>query len=433
MKKLYIYITLAIATLTMQSCLHDNDDVFDKSAAERIDEAVANAKQMLISADNGWSLEYYLGSDYVYGGYNMLVKFGKDGKAHLSSEIAKSDSISSSSWDITKDQDPVLTFPTYNALLHELTQPYQDEVNGYEGDYEFVIMKVTQDTIFLQGKKWKNEMIMTRIPQNMNWVDHLDSIATVRDNFIYLYKGNVGGKNFKFTLDADKQFTATSEETVEGEEIKSQFIFTTKGIKLRKPVVINGETISTLEYKQDESDVRKSMLISDVKDITLEGDCPSSFQLFSDLEGSYLLTANNKSAMVMLEPIQSWHGKEFRVKNMLKDENGEDVDVLIGYDPVYGRMTLQAQYLGSKDQTAVYLGAWALAAGGSISFSAGVVLKWNGDAVAPVYSFEPDGAFQTDSFILFGYTNEDWDSFEDWTFTATGSYQLPYLSSMKKL
>ena len=192
MKKLYIYITLAIATLTMQSCLHDNDDVFDKSAAERIDEAVANAKQMLISADNGWSLEYYLGSDYVYGGYNMLVKFGKDGKAHLSSEIAKSDSISSSSWDITKDQGPVLTFPTYNALLHELTQPYQDEVNGYEGDYEFVIMKVTQDTIFLQGKKWKNEMIMTRIPQNMNWVDHLDSIATVRDNFIYLYKGNVG-------------------------------------------------------------------------------------------------------------------------------------------------------------------------------------------------------------------------------------------------
>ena len=81
MKKIFIYLTFAAAALTMQSCLHDNEDTFALSAAERIDKAVADAKALLESADNGWKLEYYLGSEYSYGGFNYLVKFGADGKA----------------------------------------------------------------------------------------------------------------------------------------------------------------------------------------------------------------------------------------------------------------------------------------------------------------------------------------------------------------
>ncbi len=120
MKKLFLYMMLAAVSFSMQSCLHDNDEIFEKSAAERIDEAVANAKSLLLSADNGWKFEYYLGSEYSYGGYNYIVKFGNDGKAHVSGEIADADMVTSSSWDVVKDQGPVLTFNTYNAIMHDL-------------------------------------------------------------------------------------------------------------------------------------------------------------------------------------------------------------------------------------------------------------------------------------------------------------------------
>ena len=127
---------LVAVSFTMQSCLHDNEETFDRSAAERIDDAVSNAKNILLSADNGWHLEYYLGIDYAYGGYNFLINFGSDGKASVASEIAPSDMTTSSSWDIVKDQGPVLTFDTYNEIMHYLAQPYQDDVDGLEGDYE---------------------------------------------------------------------------------------------------------------------------------------------------------------------------------------------------------------------------------------------------------------------------------------------------------
>ena len=240
MKKLFIYLTFAAAALSMQSCLHNNEDNFDMSAAERIDMAVAEAKALLVSADNGWKLEYYLGSKYSYGGYNYLVKFGSDGKARVAAEIAASDAVSQSAWDITKDQGPVLTFNTYNEFLHELTKPYQDAVDGYEGDYEFIIMKTTPDTIYLEGKKWHNAMIMTRNASDLVWKDYLDKIAEVRDNFIYLYKANIGGSEVKFNMNADKQVSIT--DAADAELATAQFIFTTAGIKFRqgsvRPLII---------------------------------------------------------------------------------------------------------------------------------------------------------------------------------------------------
>lgn len=65
MKKIFLYTIMAVVAFTMQSCLHDNDDVFEQSAAERIDAAVTNAEEVLVSAQNGWVLHYYAGQEYA--------------------------------------------------------------------------------------------------------------------------------------------------------------------------------------------------------------------------------------------------------------------------------------------------------------------------------------------------------------------------------
>ena len=51
--------------------------------------------------------------------------------------------IMTSQYDIISDMGPVLTFNTYNAILHYFTEPKgSSDVDGMAGDYEFVFMDV---------------------------------------------------------------------------------------------------------------------------------------------------------------------------------------------------------------------------------------------------------------------------------------------------
>lgn len=442
MRRYIIYICVAIAGLSLQSCLHDNKDLFDQTAAERIDAAVADAKQMLVSASNGWRMEYYLGSDYKYGGYNMFVEFGSDGKAHLSSEIAESDKKSTSAWDVTKDQGPVLTFNTYNELLHELTQPYSENVDGYEGDYEFIIMEVKPDTVRLQGKKWGNEILLIRNGDDVDWIDYLDKVKSVRKNFIYLYKTTIDGRNITFDMDTDKQVVVNSVDEngeIIDELATAQFIFTPTGIKLREPLTIGNVTIESLDYDNDETDVKQSKLVSPDGDCVLDSNVPATFQLFEDLGGQYRLSYNtSKSVVITLEPEETWDGKQFKLKGLVRNEKKEDVDLVAEYDPVMGRVKIPFQYVGMSDKTKwyTYLCMWALDDGGSITFNdaSGVYLVWNGDTSNPVYTFTSTNSFAADSFILFAISQDGEDSDgSDFIFVSESDYRLPYLTNLTKL
>lgn len=180
MKKILLSILLiGAAAFSLQSCGDDDNDIFDKSAAVRIDEAVAETKALLMSSPNGWMMHYYTGREYTGGGFTMFVKFDES-KAHASSDIAADvNMVSTSSYDVIKDQGPVLTFNTYNEILHFLAQPYQGDVDGEEGDYEFIVQKITDDAIYLKGKRFGNKFVMTRVPESMNWADYLTELNNV--------------------------------------------------------------------------------------------------------------------------------------------------------------------------------------------------------------------------------------------------------------
>ena len=82
----------------------------------------------------------------------MFMKF-KSGKAYVSSDIAPGSMVTSSSYDVISDRGPVITFNTYNMIMHYLASPSMSNVEGEQGDYEFVITKTTQDSIYVKGKK----------------------------------------------------------------------------------------------------------------------------------------------------------------------------------------------------------------------------------------------------------------------------------------
>lgn len=238
MKKIIYFLSVFMLTLSMQSCLHDDDEVFDTPTAQRIANAVKDTKALLESSPNGWLLQYYTGKEYSGGGYNMLMKF-TDGRVDVSSDIAPADSVSHSSWDIKTDQGIVLSIDTYNEIFHAMSNPSAAAINGQEADYEFVVLRQTQDSIFVRGKKFGDKMVMTRIPESTSWKTYL----TETQNAI-----NSLGINYKTTAGTMLTIDGTARQLTVGDAgIPVPFRVTPDALVFPETVEIDGKEVSSLK------------------------------------------------------------------------------------------------------------------------------------------------------------------------------------------
>lgn len=234
MKKFLLYIMVVAGMVSLQSCLHDDKDLFDESAAERLEQATEDTKQILESSESGWALQYYLGEEYSGAGCTYLVKF-KDGKADVSLDLADPSEVSHSSYDVIKDQGPVLTFNTYNELMHKYAQP---NTNGTTdgGDFEFMVMNVTNDVIDLKGRTTGNKMRLVRLPEGTDWEAYLNSISEFEENMFGSYSLMVdGNKHGVLTFDSD----ARQVEYVSGDSVDVTYPYcvTPNGIVMPKSLV----------------------------------------------------------------------------------------------------------------------------------------------------------------------------------------------------
>lgn len=57
--KILLYTLLALPALLMQSCLKDQEDIFDKPYSQRMEEYLQAAQDSLVSAPYGWAFDYY--------------------------------------------------------------------------------------------------------------------------------------------------------------------------------------------------------------------------------------------------------------------------------------------------------------------------------------------------------------------------------------
>lgn len=158
MKLKYIAIAISLVSLTLVSCNRDEDSLFEKSASERAAEAVNNAMELLPAAENGWEMVYFPNKENMSTskGYIMVLRFGKDGSvsATAKNSLTTSNQIKTdvSTWEVISDYGPILSFNTYNEVLHAWSDP-QNDGDGYLGDYEFLILSANKDLIILKGKK----------------------------------------------------------------------------------------------------------------------------------------------------------------------------------------------------------------------------------------------------------------------------------------
>ncbi|MBQ7530451.1 MAG: DUF4302 domain-containing protein [Paludibacteraceae bacterium] len=164
MKAKYLLIGLALASV-LCACNRDEESLFDRSAAERAQDALNNANTVLVSPANGWEMLYFANTDSR--GYNLIVKFDSNGRVSATAKNALTTNnqlkTDVSTWDVKLDYGPILTFDTYNEVLHAWADP-QTDGNGYLGDYEFLILSATSERVVLKGKKHSAYTILRPMP-----------------------------------------------------------------------------------------------------------------------------------------------------------------------------------------------------------------------------------------------------------------------------
>ena len=235
--KLFIYLLLALPALFLQSCQTEEENVFDKSYSERMDDFLQKAQETLVASQYGWALDYYPKSNQSYGGVAYTIKFTRD-NAIVRYENKPDDGEVKSLYKMKEDDGPVLSFDTYNTFLHTYATPKSGEYRGKEGDFEFVIDSIGADRIKIHGKRSLNTMYLHKLSGEAS--EYMEKVTNLTNLFVFSDVAlNIGGKPYTLVI-TDKNNRQLA--IYDGDKIiaESAYAFTDKGIRLYEPITLNG-------------------------------------------------------------------------------------------------------------------------------------------------------------------------------------------------
>ena len=155
MRKLnFISILAFVALVILPACQQLEPDVFDKPSSTRLSEFLEEIRTTLSSEQYGWTLDYYPGSKYSSVTYALSFT---DQKVTACVE-KKPTETETSTFALKTDDGPVLSFDTYNKILHAYATPDSKKYQAKGGDFEFEIRSFDKENkvITMIGKRSRN-------------------------------------------------------------------------------------------------------------------------------------------------------------------------------------------------------------------------------------------------------------------------------------
>ncbi len=252
MKKHLKIIAVLLLPYFLFSCNKEMEETFKETANQRIQKAVDNYKKTLIGSEHGWLLRYMPDKKQSYGVYNYVVKFKANDECVVWSELMDDfTKPSTSSYTVRPNGGPLLSFYTYNAtLMKDFANPDWSNPSAKGGDYEFLIMKVSNDTVYLKGNLSGNEMFMTKLkkPIGTYLEDAKKLDLTLKSNNIK--EVQINGKKVEFIR--NNRVIILKDKN--GEEVKYPYVFTNQGIRFAKPIKVGGTDVSELLFDNTGND-----------------------------------------------------------------------------------------------------------------------------------------------------------------------------------
>lgn len=325
MKKIQ-YLVVCLLILFFSSCAKEEVDIFSASPAERLNEALKADFKLLVSSENGWVMEYF--AKPTSPGYSLLVKFNASGNAIFAakSELTKNKEfeLDSCLFEMIGDNGPVLTFNTFNNVLHRFSNPegYQLEGYGLEGDYEFVVMKADSNQIILKGKKNEALIILNKLPLDILWtkyIDDLDGMNTI------LFSNNapkltmtIGKSRYTFSNGIKHIFSIVKEGSVSN-SIDATFIVTRSGVRFYSELELEGNKFQNFVLSNDKS----ALVSTDNSELKISGPDDLALYFLSYIQ-VWEFDANNLSANVKAH-------YDAIVQACVEKYNAQDVKLAIKY------------------------------------------------------------------------------------------------------
>ena len=242
-------------------CSPDTENVFGSSPAERQQQAAERYASILEGQQSGWSLDFYP-SELELGGIAYTAQFA-DGKATLACEQPINNSAVNgqfkaaqpvtSDYRIVNGRGVVLTFDTYNALLHYWSQPSGTDYDGYASDYEFTFVSASPDSVILRGVKHGN--LLRMYPLKEPSADYLQKVADMRTELSPITRKRlaVDGSPVDIPLTMmESHFQYTTDSTIH----TVPYVYTPAGLRLYAPVTIGGATLFELQLDNASQSLR---------------------------------------------------------------------------------------------------------------------------------------------------------------------------------
>lgn len=419
---------IAVMSVTFQSCLKDQEDVFEDSAAARLTQTLQAAQKVLVGAEYGWRMYYYPDPDQSYGGYVYTIKFTED-KATVWSELFANPS--ESLYKMTRDDGPVLSFDTHNSNMQFFATPSATVYQAYKGDFEFVIYKATAAEVVLKGKRTRNVIKMYPLGADE---DPAAVVNAVSDNASSLYVsqfvGNIGGVNTLVYLDLDYRWVSFY-NVVEGEDgnkagdliTESPYAYTENGMLLYNEVTVGTEKISSIEWLVDSGSIN-------IGGNAIKGELPAGWHPYEDFIGTYTLNyqwdlkpetvgTKNLSGISVVEDVP---GKSYIVKGL-----SDQFDVKANYSLASGQMSILAQVVGDNGTYDVMMCAWDSNAGYiTWNTSIGMNAKFADSETKDVMYWSDNGvwgSYNVESFRLYFFSGSTRvsGSAAPWVFKDSGT------------
>jgi hypothetical protein len=242
---------MCLAACLLVSCSQEEEAVYGKgnSYAKRTGETSTEYVNLLEGATNGWLLSMYVGTGQQYGGYNYILKFHQGKVTALSEATTEEDT---SLYTLNFSEKSILTFDTYNKVLHQFVEPSALFPEGKIGDNQLVIQSYENGVFTLKGQRSNNLMTLRKLEGEatayLSKIRERQSLFKVSD----AYPVTINGKEVDFELQpSNRQFIAREGTTV----IKKAYIYTENGFKLYEPITIAGKTFSEFTLSADNSEI----------------------------------------------------------------------------------------------------------------------------------------------------------------------------------
>ena len=351
--KITKYILLAFICLGLQACLFQEDDLFEKSSANRASENVAELQELLVNVPNGWKMEYYPGADYSMGGITLLCRFDGNNVTLMSeagSAKPASGKEASSLYKVTSEESTVLTFDSFNEFIHCFSEPIMGMNTNLEGDYEFVYMGQEDNKVILQGRRYHNTMVMTPLTQGIDWKDYIGQLNLIeREAFLKTYSLMVGGQKVGDVVRTSHLFSLT----VDGQKTSAvPIIYTPEGIRFKDEITILGKTVQNFVWNKE--DMTFTCSDEEAADVVLKAYYPQDYTPYEDYLGFYYMFYREydryneeedriefKPGYTVVELQQKVEGESFMLVSSKLES--EAANIVVTYDKATGKLIIKPQ------------------------------------------------------------------------------------------